>query len=131
MDINMINIGNRIRERRKELNLTQTDIDRECGIASGALSQIEHGTRTPSVITFYALSQVLNCNMEWLITGTTSNKKDFEIYENEEKFLKNFRELPIEEQDELLAILDMKYKKLQRKRMADPKSSASTGLNAG
>lgn len=131
MDINMINIGKRIKERRNELNLTQTDIDRVCGIKSGALSQIEHGTRTPSVITFYALSQVLDCDMEWLITGKSTNSKNFEIYEKEEKMLTNFRELPIEEQDELLALLDIKYKKIQRKKSEDPKSSTSTELSVG
>lgn len=131
MDINMIDIGKRIRARRNELNLTQTDIDRVCGIKSGALSQIEHGTRTPSAIAFYSLSQALDCDMEWLITGKTTNSNNFEIYEKEEKMLANFRELPIEDQDELLALLDIKYQKVQRKRMADPKSSPSTGLSAG
>lgn len=131
MEINMVDIGKRIRKRRKELNLTQTDIDQECGIKSGALSQIEHGTRTPSVITFYSLSKALDCDIEWLITGESTNLKNHEIYEKEENLLGEFRELPLEEQDEILTLLHMKYQKVQRKRMADPKSSISTGLNVG
>ena len=52
MNISMDIVGNRIRERRKELKLTQTDMHRECGITSGALSQIENGNRVPSAIAF-------------------------------------------------------------------------------
>jgi len=44
MEIIMKSIGERIRNRRKELHLTQTDIRAACGISSGALSEIENGT---------------------------------------------------------------------------------------
>ena len=47
------NIGNRILERRKELQLTQTDIYNKCGLATGALSKIENGLRVPSGMIFY------------------------------------------------------------------------------
>lgn len=116
MDINIINIGNRIKNRRKELGLTQTDIYQECGIASGALSQIENGNRTPSAIAFYRLSQVLHCNMEWLITGNTTTSQDLIISESEEKLLNTYRELTQDDQEELLAILQIKFQKIQNKR---------------
>lgn len=87
MDINMVNIGKRIKDRRNELNLTHNDIARECGIKSGALSQIEHGTRTPSAITFYTLSKVLDCSMEWLITGESNINSSCRFYEKEDREL--------------------------------------------
>ena len=43
MDISMTSIGERIKNRRLELGLTQTDIYQACGISSGALSKIENG----------------------------------------------------------------------------------------
>lgn len=111
MEITMINVGNRIRERRQELNLTQTDIHRECGIASGALSQIENGSRTPSVMTFYALSQVLKCSMDWLLTGVSTDSENFEIYEDEKKFLLGLRVLSEDDKSELAEILQIKLRK--------------------
>ena len=69
MDISMTSIGERIKNRRLELGLTQTDIYQACGISSGALSKIENGNRTPSVLSFYELSKVLKCSMDWLTTG--------------------------------------------------------------
>ena len=63
MELDMIGIGERIKTRRKELKLSQTDIYERCDITSGALSKIENGKTTPSVIAFYKLSQVLECDM--------------------------------------------------------------------
>lgn len=103
----MDSIGNRIRERRKELRLTQTDMHRECGITSGALSQIENGSRVPSAIAFFSISQALNCSMEYLITGVSSETKNIEIFGNEKKLLDGFRELSEDDQEELLGLLEM------------------------
>lgn len=69
MELDMMGIGERIKTRRKELKLSQTDIYERCDITSGALSKIENGKTTPSVIAFYKLSQVLECDMNWLATG--------------------------------------------------------------
>ena len=53
MELDMIGIGERIKTRRKELKLSQTDIYERCDITSGALSKIENGKTTPSVISFH------------------------------------------------------------------------------
>ena len=75
MDVNMNSIGKRIKTRRKELQLTQTDIFEMCGVRSGALSRIENGTSTPSIILFYKISKALQCDINWLITGDYPNMK--------------------------------------------------------
>ena len=126
MDIGMDSIGNRIRERRKELRLTQTDMHRECGITSGALSQIENGSRVPSAIAFFSISQALNCSMEYLMTGVSSEMKNTEIFGNEKKLLDGFRELSEEDQEELIEILEVKLRKSQKARGTSAKSSHST-----
>ena len=126
MNITMKSIGNRIKERRKELKLTQTDMHRECGITSGALSQIENGGRVPSAIAFYSISQALDCSMEYLITGKSSETKSLQIFGNEKKLLDGFRELSEEDQDELIEILEMKMRKACQKRKNSTKSSELT-----
>lgn len=124
MDIDMISIGERIKARRLELNLTQTDIFEQCGIASGVLSRIENGKNAPSVIAFHKLSQALNCDMNWLATGKSTNMKNGPIYKYEEELLAGFRELPSDDQEELLAILGLKLQR-QRKKIPE-RSSIST-----
>ena len=88
----MMGIGERIKTRRKELKLSQTDIYERCDITSGALSKIENGKTTPSVIAFYKLSQVLECDMNWLATRISSNMQKSNICKLEEELLNGFRE---------------------------------------
>lgn len=121
MEIIMKSIGERIRDRRKELHLTQTDIKAACGISSGALSEIENGNRTPSVIIFHALSEVLQCSMDWLATGESSEtekaaisaSEDFKS-NTEEELLKGFRQLDQDDQNELMGLLALKLRKVKR-----------------
>lgn len=63
-------IGQRIRTRRKELNLTMKDIfDRE-NIKTGNLSELENDKYLPSVQTLISLSRALECSIDWILTGT-------------------------------------------------------------
>lgn len=131
MDISMDSIGSRIRERRKELKLTQTDMHRECGITSGALSQIENGSRVPSAIAFYSISQALQCSMEYLMTGTSPETKNIKFFGNEERLVEGFRELPEEDQEELMEILEMKLRKVKKEKDMTAKSSGLTSTEKG
>lgn len=126
MEINMESVGNRIKNRRKEMQLTQTDIFDMCGIRSGALSRIENGTSVPSVILFYRIAQILECDMQWLLTGVSSNMENFTISKNEEALLEGFREVSEEDKEELIEILEMKLRKTQRTRGTSAKSSGLT-----
>lgn len=131
MDIDMESVGNRIKSRRKEMQLTQTDIFNMCGIRSGALSRIENGTSVPSVILFYRIAQILECDMQWLLTGVSSNMENVAISKNEEMLLDGFRELSEEDQEELMGILEVKLRKVQRARGTSAKSSDLTGTEKG
>lgn len=119
MDINMTDIGNRIRDRRKELGLTQTDIHEKCGIASGALSQMESGSRTPSALTLYKLSTALNCSTDWLITGNSMNSQNLQLTEQEENALMIMRELPPDDREELFEIMQIKLRKIRKLAMTE------------
>jgi len=116
MDDIMISVGNRILNKRKELRLTQTDIYEKCGIASGALSKIENGVRTPSCVILYKLACVLECSIDWLMTGKSAQKQDVEFCQKEETLLNGFRELSENDQEELIEILEMKLRKTHKTR---------------
>lgn len=114
MEVDMLSIGNRIKARRQELHLTQTDIFEKCGIASGVLSRIENGKNVPSVITFYRLSQILECDMNWLATGISTNMENLTICKNEEILLNGFRKLSEYDQEEFLEILSIRLRRIKR-----------------
>lgn len=60
MELDTLEIGKRIRERRKELHLTQLDIKEKTGISSGNMSDIERGNRLPAQILYYSFQRFCN-----------------------------------------------------------------------
>lgn len=117
-------IGQRIKERRKELHITQTEIQETCGISSGNLSGIETGRYLPSAVALIQLAQVLNCSIDWILTGDSSISKNSFFVDNKEKVLiEYFRQMSLEDQEELLMIGKMKASKGKREKCV--KSSPS------
>lgn len=129
MNFNMISIGERIKNRRKELNLSQIDIYEKCELTSGALSKIENGKTIPSILVFYKLSQALDCDINWLLTGDSSHLQNPNICKKEETYLNLFRQLPDDDQDEIIEIINLKIAKNKRKSTVPKKASSSLSEN--
>lgn len=129
-------IGERIRTRRKELNLTMKTIFEQENIKTGNLSELENDKYLPSVQTLIALSRVLECSIDWILTGkeyTSSDSKTLNI-ENlkfeqgllcdgsplsniEADLIAMFRLLPEEEREDIFDIVHLKYKRrIERKK---------------
>lgn len=123
-----ISIGERIRNRRKELNITQIQIRETTGISSGNMSGIESGKSLPSASALIELSKILNCSIDWMLTGNSPKSEDITLSNIEEDLLNGFRELPDDDKDELIGILKMKLRKVQRARGISVKSSLSTDI---
>lgn len=121
-------IGQRIRNRRKELNITQTQIQQETSISSGNLSCIENGKYLPSAVALLELSKILNCSIDWMLTGESSISNIGTILDNKESNLLNaFRELDEDDQDEIADFVEMKLKRAKRKKGQSAKSSPLAG----
>ena len=129
MNFNMISIGERIKNRRKELNLSQIDIYEKCELTSGALSKIENGKTIPSILVFYKLSQALDCDINWLLTGDSSHLQNPDICKKVETYLNLFRQLPDDDQDEIIEIINLKIAKNKRKSTVPKKASSSLSEN--
>lgn len=81
----MKNIGERIKQRRKQLNITQEVLAKKInGITHVAVSNWENGRTVPNAINTIELSVVLNCSLDWLLYGGvfSENKKDISLNEN-------------------------------------------------
>lgn len=64
-----INIGDRLRQIRKILNLQQKDFADKVGISQGFLSELESNKKAPSHTLLIAISHVFKVNLNWLLTG--------------------------------------------------------------
>lgn len=125
-------IGQRIKERRKELKITQTQIQQETSISSGNLSCIENGKYLPSAVALLELSKILDCSIDWMLTGKSSISESSAILDNKEtKLLNGFRELSEDDQEELLGLLEMKLRKTHKARETSAKSSELTDTEKG
>lgn len=63
-------IGERIKNRRKELKLTLKKIEEISGLTVSTLSEIENNKYTPSVSALIALTKALGVSTDWIIFGT-------------------------------------------------------------
>lgn len=65
-----MNIGDRIKEIRKELDKNQEEFGRLIGIGKTAVSKLEKGENSPSDQTVILICKEFNINEEWLRYGT-------------------------------------------------------------
>ena len=55
----MVPLGDRIRARRKELRLSQSELAGRAGVTASFVSQVERGVTSPSIESLYKISQAL------------------------------------------------------------------------
>jgi len=59
----------RIKNRRKDLNLTQQQVANIVGVSKASVSQWEKGDTSPRGENLYTLAKALKCTPEWLLNG--------------------------------------------------------------
>lgn len=95
-----MSIRDRIIQRRKELNLNQTELAKRAGLQPPAISQYESGTRNPSYDALVKLSNALHVTVDYLVSGVIQNE---EINDPTDKILlKVFQNLSQQKKQELL-----------------------------
>lgn len=63
-----MNISDRLRKRRKELGMTQTELALKVGVTQQAINSVENGlSKKPKFI--IELARALKCSAEWLYDG--------------------------------------------------------------
>ncbi|MCW2255759.1 SOS-response transcriptional repressor LexA [Providencia alcalifaciens] len=70
--MNISNIGDRIKLRRKELKLKQADLAKKIGVTGSAISQWEGGVTEPDGGNLIALASSLGYTPEYLLSGKES-----------------------------------------------------------
>lgn len=129
MELDIKTVGNRIKNRRKELNLTQLEIKEKTGISSGNMSDIERGNRLPAASTLVQLSEILQCSIDWILTGKSpiqENSKTSDIDDFERILLELYRELSDEDKEDIEMLVQLKAKRKMRKEGQRNSSTAKT-----
>jgi transcriptional regulator with XRE-family HTH domain len=135
MDLDTKVIGERIKQRRNDLHLTQTDIREQTGISSGNMSDIERGNRLPAAGTLIQLSKALHCSIDYILTGESPDKENTIISHSgenstEKMLIEQFRGLSEDDQEEIMMMVQLKYNRTQKTREKEQKSSPSGSRTA-
>jgi len=65
----LIAIGARVRQRRRELNLTQEALAGMAALSKSFVSEVESGQTSPSGLVYLKLAEALGVSVEWLLRG--------------------------------------------------------------
>lgn len=69
-------LKNRLIRKRKELNITQTELAKRAGLTAPSISQYESGVRNPSYEAILKLANALSVSADYLISGSTINNEN-------------------------------------------------------
>ena len=68
-EVNTVNIGDRIKKVRRDLNMTQTEFANRIGSMQNTITRYETNNRNPSASVIALICKEFNVNEEWLRTG--------------------------------------------------------------
>lgn len=88
-EIQYAEIGERIRNRRLELGLTQGQLAREVGVSGSFIGHLERAEKIPSVETMVRLCACMDMSLDYLVLGIKRecDKEDCVLYEDLRKML--------------------------------------------
>lgn len=132
-----VELGKRIKNRRLELNLTQSDIKQKTGISTGNLSDIERGRSAPSASALCELSDVLECSVDYILFGKSRNTDKSKLSDIREQLtpvqelvLSSLLELDPIDQEEILDIIEMKIRRKKHLARSSHSELAATSETA-
>ncbi|MFP3390708.1 helix-turn-helix domain-containing protein [Brevibacillus sp. SIMBA_040] len=77
-------IGERIRSKRKESNLTVDEVAEKIGLSQSMVSQLERGKAKPSLDTLWKLSIIFDVSLSYFFEGIKKNSVFFSRREEQE-----------------------------------------------
>jgi transcriptional regulator with XRE-family HTH domain len=103
-----LSIGERIRNRRKEMKFTQRSLAKALKISHVSVSQWERDDSEPTGKNLFALTKVLQCTPTWILFGDENQSPQEptelqpELDEKQRELIELFIAITDTEQDELL-----------------------------
>ena len=89
-----IHISQLIKDRRKQLAITQTELAKQSSLTPAAISQFESGTRKPSFDTLSNLADALKVTTDYLLGKRRENYDDLLADPKVSMMFKGMMELP-------------------------------------
>lgn len=81
MDPRIKIVGNRIKQIRKEKNLSQADLAEKMNVSTSYVSDVENGKINFSIDTFMRLTEALQISADWLLQTNIPSVKELHTSE--------------------------------------------------
>ena len=110
--LDYVMIGNRIKSRRKNLDLTQKQLGKIVNLSEGSISKYESGKIEDVTTTkLNKFAEALNVDITWLL-GVELNRTSPERHStvgtrNDDRLIELWRQLPPEKQQKMLSIIEL------------------------
>lgn len=101
-----MSFGSRLRDKRKELGITQPALAERLGVSQSAIGSWETDVNSPRATLLYDLFDILHCDANYLFQDETK-----QLYKNEaspeefENIIKKYRELDAHGKDMVATVL--------------------------
>ena len=117
-----MSIGSRIKEKREELGITQTELPKIVGVSKGSIGNYESGVSAPNEKILFKLFKALKCDANFLYQDDMkafSKENEFSVSLNEKAMIKKYRSLDIYGKELIDKALDVEYRRCESQKMVD------------
>jgi len=117
----MLTIGRRVRHLRNLRGLSLDDLSQKTGIKKSSLSSYENDKYEPSAQSVITLCGYFNVSSDWLLMGKKYEERgSLPLTEIERDIIEKFRQLDYRDQEDVKAIIDMKYERMIKRGTSYP-----------
>ena len=120
-----IHISQLIKDRRKQLAITQTELAKQSSLTPAAISQFESGTRKPSFDTLSNLADALKVTTDYLLGKRRENYDDLLADPKVSMMFKGMMELPEKDKEMMFEFYQILRMRQDEEGMQEAKISAS------
>lgn len=122
LNMSDMTLGQRIKQRRKEIGLSQNKLSKAAGVSDSSISLWESDSTAPRGDNLHRLASVLQCSPTWILYGDDNKTPEAplpagaqsEITEEEQELLRLYRALPASEQQAQIQNLRARVKNFNR-----------------
>ena len=120
-----IHISQLIKDRRKQLAITQTELAKQSSLTPAAISQFESGTRKPSFDTLSNLADALKVTTDYLLGKRRENYDDLLADPKVSMMFKGMMELPEKDKEMMFEFYQFLRMRQDEEGMQEAKLSVS------
>ena len=101
-----MSIGTRIKERREELGMTQTQLADKIGVSKGAIGNYETDANSPKASMMYKIFAALDCDANYLYQDESPELKSDILPDDKRYLLRLYDQLNQEGQEKMIDLAD-------------------------